>query len=94
MSGLSISRITATHWYPSRKSRTSPQKRVFLWHHACASVRVCIVSSKSSGLLSRGFGLQPLFSNGTPPGPRFVILWTFLSRARLARWTLHGFPYS
>ncbi len=49
------------------------------------SLRACCL-----GGLARG----PFFSNGTSPGPRSVILWTCLSRARLARGTLHGYPYS
>ena len=54
-SGLSSSRITATHWYASRISRTSPQ-RTPVASRWCVRVRHTS-SSKFRGLskLSRGF---------------------------------------
>ncbi len=87
-SGSFHSRITATHWYASRISRTSPQS-ASVASRWC--VRVCVVSSGSSGLhrLSKGFvGSSPCLRR------RFQVRYTlnYLSRARPSG-MLHGFPY-
>ncbi len=83
-SGLSISRITAAHWYASRKSRTSPQRRAFLWRPLvvwCVRVSSCV--GVSGPRLSRGFvSSSSRLRQLHVPGPRSVILWTCLSRAR------------
>ncbi len=81
-SGSFHSRITGTHWYASRISRTSPQSA--LLRRPCAGVSSGSVSSKSSGLyrLSMGFSSarRPVSYGTSLSTVRYTL--DFLSRAR------------
>ncbi len=67
-------------WHIQFDKETLHLCTVLVWRPACVRVR----PSKPRGLskLSRGFGSSPRRLPRHVPGPRSVISWTFLSRAR------------